>query len=316
MQIRFGYVAIALDVPSGSPNKTITLKNLEKIPDHQDRLSRLQRIMTQNLETTLRILRYNAANRISLYRLTSNLVPLATHPLTAGWDYIAAAASLWREIGGYARSNNIRLSAHPDHFTLLNSPRDEVLAASIKDLTYHAGIFEAMGYEPAPCLVMHIGGLYKEKAASLQRFEENFRNLPDNIKLRLMLENDDKIYTVSDTLPICEKLGCPLVLDIHHHRCNNNGETLEELWPRIIATWKDTLPKIHLSSPKSEKDVRSHADYINPDDFTAFIKIAQKAGHDFDVMIEAKQKDLAMFRLIENLARQGGKRLSQAAIYV
>lgn len=315
MRVRFGYVAISLAVPEGSPNKTTTAKALESIKEPIDRISRLRRIMLENLDTTLRILKYNSAHEIHLYRVTSKTVPLATHPIVDGWDYIADGGSKWREIGDYIRTNDMRVSAHPDHFTLLNSPKPEVLAASLTDLDYHARIFESMGFEAFPSLVMHVGGLYKEKSTALMRFREHFARLPDRLRLRVMLENDDKMYTAAEVLSLCEELGCPMVLDIHHHRCNNKGESLQDLWPRIAATWSGGIPKIHVSSSKNEKDVRAHADYVDLKDVFPFLKVAREINRDFDIMVEAKQKDMAMFQLVEDLTLEAGiSRTEQATI--
>jgi UV DNA damage endonuclease len=317
MRIRFGYVAIALAVPEGSPNKTVTVKSLEKIDQPEDQLNRLRRITRQNLETTLRVLRYNAANQIHLYRFTSKTVPLATHPLAAGWDYTGEFADLWREIGDYIRAKSMRVSAHPDHYTLLNSPKPEVHAAALKDLDYHVRLFEVMGFDPFPSLVMHVGGLYRDKATALARFRDQFQQLPERLRLRIMLENDDRIYTAAEVLSLCETLGCPMVLDIHHHRCNNNGESLDELWPQIVKTWSGTTPKIHVSSPRSEQDRRSHADFVDVSDMMTFIKEAQPTAVDFDVMVEAKQKDQALLRLVAELAAEPGViQIEQAAVNV
>jgi UV DNA damage endonuclease len=312
VQIRFGYVAIALAVPEGSPNKTTNVKALEKI-QAGDRMSRLNRIMQGNLATTLRILRYNSAHQIHLYRFTSKLVPLATHPISEGWDYIADGGALWQEIGDYIRLHDMRVSAHPDHYTLLNSPRAEVIAASLKDLDYHVRIFEAMGFGPFPALVMHIGGVYKEKQIALRRFSERFTALPERLRSRIMLENDDKIYTAAEVLRVCETLGCPMVLDIHHHRCNNGGENLLDLWPRITATWSGSVPKIHISSPKNVDDIRAHADDVAAEDILPFLHQAKQFNQNFDIMVEAKQKDAAMFRLIAALGSEPGIRQTEQA---
>jgi UV DNA damage endonuclease len=314
MRIRFGYVAIALAVPQGSPNKTVTVKTLEKIKEPQDRLNRLRRITAENLATTLRVLRYNAAHGIYVYRFTSKTVPLATHPMAKGFQYAEEFGDEFRQIGDYIRSHSMRFSAHPDHFTVLNSPQSEVLAAALVDLDYHARLFEAMGLSIKPSLVLHVGGLYNHKALSLERFVDRYRQLPERLRARIMLENDDKIYTAADVLSLCERLGCSMVLDIHHHRCNNNGEKLAELWPRIVATWNDLTPKIHVSSPKSEKDCRSHADFVAAADVLPFLEIAAVLGRDLDIMVEAKQKDEAMFRLVDELAALNGIRRPERAI--
>ena len=315
MRVRFGYVAISLNIEQGSPNKTVTVKNLEKITDPEGRINRLRRLSRENLSNTLRILRYNSAHDIHVYRFTSKTVPLATHPIATGWNYIGELEAEWQEIGDYVKSRNMRVSAHPDHFTLLNSPKEEVLTTSLQDLDYHVKMLEAMGLPPGPQLVLHVGGLYKDKETSVARFIEQFSKLPDRIRLRLMLENDDKVYTAADVLSICQKVSAPMVLDIHHHSCVNNGENLADLWPDIVNTWNGRLPKIHLSSPKNLKDIRSHADNVELKDFYPFLITAKEFNHDFDVMIEAKNKDQAMFKLLDELEQTPGlKRLEQATI--
>ena len=292
MFVRFGYVAIAMNVPQGSPNKTITVKTIEKLTDPNARLNRLRLLLKENLHTTLRILRYNAAHAIHIYRLTSKIVPLATHPIAAGWNYIEDFADEWRELGDMINKHNMRISAHPDHYTLLNSPKPEVLVSALRDLDYHAAIFGALGLAAAPQLVIHIGGLYSSKQDSLDRFITAFNQLPDHLRLRLMLENDDKSYGAADVLSLCQTLSCPMVLDIHHHLCHNQGEEIIDLWPDIVSTWRNNIPKIHVSSPKSGKDFRSHADMVQIENFLPFLKSAKELNRDFDVMVEAKQKDL------------------------
>lgn len=315
MKVRFGYVAIALSVPQGSPNKTITAKNLEKIASPADRRYRLQVLLKENLDTTKRILRYNAAHQVHVYRFTSKTVPLATHPHAVGWDYINDFKEEWSEIGEIIKQHTMRVSAHPDHYTLLNSPQPDVLAASIKDLEYHVNMLEAMNLEVKPQLVMHIGGFYKNKKSSIARFITEFNKLPDRMRLRLMLENDDKVYSAADVLSICQQIGSPMVLDIHHHACVNGGEDLRELWPAIVKTWNGATPKIHVSSPKNEKDYRSHSDYVNSEDLISFLAITKEAGADFDVMVEAKQKDLAMFKLLDDLEKLTNvRRIEQSSL--
>lgn len=129
------------------------------------------------------------------------------------------------------------------------------------------------------------------------------------IRERITLENDDKTFTAAETLSACEQLAVPMVLDLHHHRVNNTGEAAEELWPRIRNTWDpdqrlasgvEVPPKIHISSPKSEKDPRSHADYVEPDDLFPFLAAIADETPALDVMIEAKRKDDALFRLMKD----------------
>jgi len=315
MRIRFGYVAIALNVLQGSPNKTITVKTMETIEDHGARLDRLHRLLQENLATTIRILHYNAAHDIHLYRLTSKTVPLSTHPITTGWNYIEDFQDEWRNIGDLIKKHHMRVSAHPDHYTLLNSQKPEVIAAALRDLAYHSSLFDALGLSPAPQLVLHIGGLYNNKQGAMARFIHNFNQVPLAIRLRLMLENDDKSYSAMDVLTLCQQLNCPMVLDIHHHMCHNNGEELGTLWTQIVTTWGNSVPKIHVSSPKNSKDFRSHADFVAVEDLLPFLKVAKELNRDLDVMVEAKQKDIAMFQLLGDLEKVPGiKRIDHATI--
>lgn len=309
MILRLGYVAMTLNLVDCSPSTTVTVKNFNKLPDDESKLYKLRKITGKNLHNTLRILRYNEATNIKVFRFTSKLVPLATHPLTENWDYAEDFRTEFREIGDYVKDNGFRVSAHPDHYTLINSKSEEVIKSSIKDLDYHVRIFEAMGLEDYKYkLVLHIGGLYKNKEESIERFKENFIRLPHRISKRVMLENDDKSYSASDVLNICNDLKVPMVVDIHHHNCVNNGEKIDELLPQIFDTWNEEAfnPKIHFSSPKSPKDFRSHADDIDIDEFRNFLDISRKVGRDFDVMLEAKNKDEALLNLSSKLERLEG----------
>ncbi|MEN6566991.1 MAG: UV DNA damage repair endonuclease UvsE [Veillonellales bacterium] len=306
MMIRFGYVAMALNILQGSPNKTMTVAGLSKISEQQDRLTRLRRIVRENLTTQMRVLRYNAAHDIHVFRFTSKLIPLATHPSVSGWNYREEFQTELAEIGEFVREHGMRVSSHPDHFTVLNSPEPKVVEAAKGDLAYHAGIFDAMGLGAEAKLVIHVGGVYQNKELALERFKESFSGLSPEMQNRLMLENDDKSYSAADVLGLCRQLGRPMVLDVHHHSCYNTGETLEEMLPEIFATWRDMMPKIHVSSSKSAGSFRSHADYIHAEEFVAFLHKAKPFGADFDVMIEAKQKDKAMFQLLADLRQVPG----------
>lgn len=315
MIFRLGYVAMTLKLEDCSPSTTVTVTNFNRLPDDETKLYRLRKITRKNLHNTMRILRYNEAYNIKVFRFTSKLVPLATHPLTEGWDYAKDFEAEFKEIGDLVKSRDFRVSAHPDHYTLINSKSDEVIESSIRDLDYHARVFEAMGLEDYKYkLVMHIGGLYKDKEKSIERFKENFIKLPDRIRNRIILENDDKSYTASDVLRICKDLKVPMVLDVHHHSCVNNGEKLEDLLPQVFDTWNGEAfnPKIHFSSPKSPKSFRSHADDIDIDEFRGFLDITKKVGRDFDVMLEAKNKDVALLNLSAKLERiEGIKKINE-----
>jgi len=297
--INFGYACISLSVPNCSTAKTVTATNLRKIADPAERLLRLRRVAQANLTNTVRLLWFNKVHRIKLYRFSSQLVPLATHPLTTGWDYVRDLAGDFRRVGEVVKENGLRVSMHPGQYTVLSSPNPAVVQRGIADLEYHANVLNAMGLGTEAKLVLHVGGAYQGKTQAMERFVANFKRLRQDIQERLVLENDDTTYSAQDVLGLCRRLGIPMVLDVHHWQCLNDGESLADLVPAVFATWHDLPPKIHFSSPKSERELRAHADYVNAADFKAFLAIAGNA--DFDVMIEAKAKEKALFKLWEEI---------------
>jgi len=303
LRIYFGYVAMSVIVPECTPSKTITFQNLSKIDGEKARFSRLSSIARENLRNTRRLFFHNQAHDIKLFRITSKLIPLATHPIAENWDWFVEVKDELKSLGDYARENAFRISAHPDHFTLLNSPREEVAEASIRDLEYHLRIMDGMGLDSSAKLVIHVGGSYGNKEASLKRFIQNYKLLSSEFKQRIVLENDDKIYTAREVLGLCQELKIPMVLDIHHHWCNNHNDDVGDYLADIFATWEGEArpPKIHLSSPKDAKRFRSHADNVEASFFLEFLAKARPLNRDFDVMIEAKNKDQALFNLLAEL---------------
>ncbi|HEY8464981.1 MAG TPA: UV DNA damage repair endonuclease UvsE [Bacillota bacterium] len=305
MIIRLGYVANALRLEKATPSGTVTYKAISKIPAYQDRVSRLTRIALKNLENTLRILKANSFDKIQVYRFTSKLVPLVTHPAFCSWDFRSDLSEAFQRVGDFVKENRMRVSLHPDHFTLLNSPTPEVLQAALRDLDYHTDLLEAMGLDNSAKLVIHVGGRYHDRNQALARFKEQFSRLPQRIKDRLTLENDDRCFTAAEVLQLTKEIGIPMVLDIHHHQILNNGEPLAKLLPEVFATWKGLPPKVHISSPRDENNPRYHADFICATTVANLIRLTQNLGQNFDIMIEAKKKDLALFKLGDDLRQRG-----------
>ncbi len=306
MDIRFGYVAMSLEVDNCSPSKTITLKSLEKLPDKESQLYHLRKLTETNLNNTLRLLYHNSSLGIEVYRFTSKIVPMATHPVAQGFDYVLEFKNLFQKIGDYVKDKGFRVSAHPDHFTVLNTPNPDVLEVSFRDLQYHHSLFEAMGLDGNTKLVLHIGGSYGNKEKAKMRFVDNFKKLPQAIAQRIILENDDKSYNAQEVLEICQEVNAPMVLDYHHYLCNRDEHNLENLITDIFSTWKGEIPKIHMSSPKSDSQFRHHADYIELKQFMEFLSIVKGGIEKFDVMIEAKAKDKALLKLLDDLKNVEG----------
>ena len=320
MIVRFGYVAMSTLIPDCSPSKTMTMASFSKIGDREAAVRKLESISRANLHNTLRLLRHNAASDIKVYRLTSKLIPLATHPDLQDWDPFAALVDAFEEVGSFVKKHGIRVSFHPDHFTVLSTPRPEVLASSIRDLQHHTRMLKALDLPATAKNNIHIGGAYGDKPSAAIRFHENFSGLPLELRERITLENDDKTFNAPETLAVCQRLGLPMVLDIHHQWVNNEGELPWELWEEIQKTWESPLamtdvipgehlpPKIHVSSPRSPTDPRSHAQGVEPAPLLAFLRRIAGSTPAVDVMIEAKAKDGALFELMEamkELAKAG-----------
>ena len=299
MIIRFGYVAIStsLDITTSS---TITYTNFIKDKNY----NKLYSIINNNLDNLIEILKYNISNNIYFYRLTSKLIPLATHN-NINYDYITPFKNKYKYIGDLINNYNLRIDVHPDQFAVLNSTNKEVVKNTIKILEYHYKILDVLNIKDK-IIILHVGGNNFGKEKSITRFINNFNKLPDYLKKCIVIENDDKIFTVKDCLYISNKINIPVVLDYHHFICNNNGENLEDIIIDVFKTWKNKTPKIHFSSPKSnlKKEFRSHHDYINPNTFINFIDKIKFKNQSFDIMIEAKAKDEALFKLVRQLKYQ------------
>ncbi|MBD2871236.1 UV DNA damage repair endonuclease UvsE [Paenibacillus arenilitoris] len=316
MIVRFGFVAMSLRLENASPSKTMTYTTFAKLADREAGLRKLERIAEENLHNTLRILKLCKTDRIQMYRFSSKLIPLATHEAVTDWDPFQALKPGFEEIGRFVRDNRMRVSFHPDHFCVFSTPRPEVLAKSEQDLRNHVRMLEAMGLDETAKCNIHIGGAYGDKAASGERFVRQFEALPDRLKRRVTLENDDKTFTARETLEAAERTSVPMVLDIHHYAVNpgdtDEDELHRELWPRVERTWRkererlgytdaQQLPaKIHASSPKSAADPRSHADLVEPEPLLRFLKQAARCTTHLDCMLEAKSKDVALVRLIDD----------------
>ena len=272
MKIRFGYVANALGLWDASPSKALTFARYSALSKNE-RMEKLKSVTAQNLHHTKRILYYNIAHEIELYRFSSSLVPLATHPEVM-WDFVTPFKTEWEELGQLIQQFKLRPSFHPNQFTLFTSPREEVTMNAVKDMEYHFKMLEAMNALERGIINIHIGGAYGDKATTLKRFHQNIKKLPEEIKKHMTLENDDKTYDVEETLITCEKENIPMILDYHHHMANKGELDLSLYLQRIFNTWNHftTVPKVHISSPKSEQAYRSHADFVSLDFILPFLK--------------------------------------------
>lgn len=298
MIIKLGYVSLSKTLDGITPSSTITYTNYEK---ESFPVEKLNKIIENNLDSLKKIIMYNIKNNIHFYRLTSKLIPLATHDKVS-YDYISPFKDKFKEIACLINDNNLRVDTHPDQYAVLNSTDKRIVKNTSEILEYHYKILKALEIKK-PIIILHVGSSVFGKKASITRFINNFNKLPEHIKKCIAIENDDKVYNIKDVLTLCKGLNVPMVLDYHHYVCNNDGEKLEDYIEDIVNTWNELTPKIHFSSPKSKlkKEFRSHHDYINSDDFITFLNLLKPLNKNVDIMLEAKAKDEALFRLVRQL---------------
>lgn len=315
MIIRFGYVATAISLWDASPSKALTFTRYKQL-SNEERKEKLLEVTYANLTNTLRMLYYNIAHGIELYRFSSSIVPLATHP-DVYWDFVTPFKEKWQEIGDVVKKYLLRVSFHPNQFTLFTSPKGAITKNAVKDMIYHYQMLEAMGVQSESLINIHIGGAYGDKQETIVRFHENLRILPAKIKAVMTLENDDKTYNADETLAVCQKENVPFVFDYHHHIANQGELSLDQILPAAYETWtkRRMKPKIHISSPKSASAFRSHADFVDHEFLKPLIGALRNIGDDVDFMIEAKSKNQAVFKLVEDLCKiRGIKRIGGATI--
>lgn len=269
-----------------------------------DGIQCVKELALQNVADLKQIVEWNEANGIRFFRLSSDLFPFASHPdHSYSLDF---ADSQLKEIGALAKKYKHRLTMHPGQYTVLGSIREDVNANGARDLIYHTEILDRMGLDKDSVIILHMGGAYGNKAATLERFAQNFKTmLPKSCQQRLVLENDDsgaQGYTVEDLLPVCQLLSIPLVLDWHHDKVNPSSKPVSEYLQAVRDTWKvrSIRQKQHYSEPKYPKAVlqsekRAHSDRVKVLPELLLNDIPEH--RDIDLMIEAKDKEQAVFEL-------------------
>lgn len=301
--MRFGLCCLFIKEPVSF--RTITAKTLLQF-QRELQLQRLSGICLHNAASLCQALETVQRLGIGAFRIMSPLFPRMTHP-DVGYRLEdlpdqATIVQLLKRSRQFAEQHNIRLSFHPDQFVLLSSPHAKVLESSIRELEFQGMLAEAVG---AGMINIHGGGVYGDKQQALQRFGSVFPDLPEAIRSRLTLENDDVSYTPRDLLPLCERLSIPLVYDVHHHRCKPDGLSVPEATTLAGDTWQAAglEQHCHLSSPRNGwhgRDPKPHADYIDPADVPDCW-----LGRKMTVDVEAKAKELAVVKLMTDLEMTG-----------
>ncbi len=289
---RIGYPCVSL-LLGRTTNHDCTLRTASP--------EKLRALIRQNLDDLRAILAHNLAHGWRLFRVGSSVVPFGSHPINGvrWWDEFRADL---REIGALVRAEGMRLSFHPGQYTVLNSPDPGIVARAVDEIAYSARFLSELGLDFSHKIVVHLGGIYGDKAAAIERFCETVDRLAPDLRRRLVIENDERSYTPADALVVSQRTGLPVVFDNLHYAANPGPGDLDDLLGAVFATWRaeDGPPKVHFSSQAAGGRLGNHAADADPADFKTWGERWSRHG-EFDLMLEAKGKDQALLELENHL---------------
>jgi UV DNA damage endonuclease len=303
------------------------------LPSHDTRRWQSGPHLSQSLDALEAILHYLDEVDIRMYRMATALAPYASHPdLPQFHSQVAECGERLAEVGALAARLGVRLSTHPGQYTVLNSEDEAVRDNAVAELEVQSALMDAMGLPRESVVVLHVGGAAGGDSAGADRFMRGFDRLSDGARSRLVIENDDRLYGVGAVARLAERAGVPVVFDLLHHHCHDpEGLDDRDALELALSTWPaGVTPKVHYSSPRLDMterkrkvgrrverslvlpDLRNHADLVDPIAFEHFVRDVAGGLEDFDVMLEAKGKDLAVLRLREQLSERPGFDLAPA----
>ncbi|MGI8486373.1 MAG: UV DNA damage repair endonuclease UvsE [Thermomicrobiales bacterium] len=187
---------------------------------------RLRSTIRGNLEGLQTILEWNVERGINFFRISSETIPFASHPVM-NVDWQNEFCSELAAIGSYIRKHDVRINVHPGQYTLLSSPRPDVHQRSIAELVYHAELFDLLALDRTNVIQIHVGGVYGDRAATISTVISRIAELPDNVRNRLAIENDEHHYPLADCLFIARQSDLPVLLDVFHQSILNSGESIQ-----------------------------------------------------------------------------------------
>ena len=299
-----GYACINMTLGSQKP-KITTNRGMIKRTFLSEGVKYSSELALQNTRDLIEVIKWNHKNGFKLFRMTSNLIPWSSEfPLSSMPDY-RKISILLNGAGNLADKYGQRITSHPGPFNVLVSPNEKVVQNTITDLSIHGEIFDLMGLSRTPYnkINIHCNGVYGDKQSAMDRFCKNFEKLPESVQTRLTVENDDKasMYSVKDLMYIHERIGIPIVFDYHHHTFNTGGLTEQEALELAMSTWGDIKPIVHYSESRTLEDEtakpQAHSDFIYSEINTY--------GHDLDIVVEAKKKELTVQKYLSIYGRHG-----------
>ncbi len=288
-----GFACVLAD-GSLSTNHTFRLANLSP--------ERLAETAHQNLDDLERILTLMAEGPLRLFRLGGSTIPLASHE-SMGFDWKPLVAGRLRAIGRLFGGKGFRFSAHPGQYTILNANDPGIVHRALGELRYACDLLDLMDLDASHKVVIHGGGIYGDREAATVRLAQALSDLPEQICRRVVLENDERLFSLAQILDVAERGGVPVVFDLHHHQINPGEGDLHEMLLRVRATWGDTLPKIHMSSQKPNARVGAHDDLLHEADLQTMLR---EIPFETDVMVESKGKERAAMHAYEWLREHDG----------
>jgi len=261
--------------------------------------------ISENLDCLERIVNFNIQRGLLFFRISSDTIPFASHPVCRV-DWSGEFRGELRRLGEMIRRGGMRVSMHPDQFVVINAQRREVVESSVRELAYHARFLDAMEMGEDARIQIHLGGLYKDRRGALERFVSEFMRLPGEVRRRLAVENDDRRFPLGDCLLIHDRIGIPVIFDSLHHQLLNRGESLVNAMKAAASTWTPSTgpPMVDYSSQYADGRPGRHADSLDEGDFTIFLE--QTRGMRFDLMLEIKDKEKSALKALE-LARTLGR---------
>lgn len=285
--MKIGYPCVNTEVGCSS-SRTFRLASYSE--------ERLIDTIQENINCLKKVLDFNLKNKIFFFRITSDIVPFASHPVCT-YNWKKHFESQFKEIGSFIKTHKMRVAMHPDQFILINALDKDIVKRSVKELEYHADLLDIIEADHSAKIQIHVGGVYGDKKKSMARFIKEYANLPKKIKNRLVIENDDYKYSLKDCIEIHSKTGIPIVFDTLHHDCLNNGETYKEAISKSSKTWKD-LPIVDYSTQDPEKKKGAHTQSVDLKHFKSFIE--ETKNFDFDIMLEIKDKQKSAIKVINS----------------
>ena len=293
MPLRLGYACICSELQKQHilVNHTCTRATLAK-RGNQWAID----LAAKNLEHVLKVLEWNVAHNIFVYRMSSDMFPHYTDPMFVGVFKLHTHEHALHAIGKYAREHGIRLTFHPGQFNQVGTPNATVLASTRKDLHFHALALDLIGAPADSVMVVHGGGTFGNKQATIERWADQFWRLPTRVRRRLVIENCERSYSYQDMLELHDLTKLAIVFDTHHHACywgaNHTEHNPQEFMQAIIDTWGSRRPKVHISEQDPAKRLGAHS--IMVETIPEYL-----LDLDLDVMVEAKGKEQAVLQLRE-----------------